>query len=115
MTNDIVSSAADDENRAVLREMVEQGDDLSIPREMDFSILFPTEGAALEFAIHLLRNDLKVSFSAYEENEELPWEVRVHPFMLPTVENISGFETLLADGAEPLGGSNDGWGCESQG
>ncbi len=31
------------------------------------------EKAALQFAVHLLRNDQKVSFSEYEEHDELPW------------------------------------------
>ena len=52
-----------DENADVLRQMAEQGDDLSIPREIDFSVIFPTEEAALQFAVLLLRNGQKVSFS----------------------------------------------------
>ncbi|MBB3226488.1 hypothetical protein FHW69_001078 [Luteibacter sp. Sphag1AF] len=114
MTEDI-SFSPEDENQAVLDQMVEQGDDLSIPREFDFSVIFTSEENALEFAVHLLRSDMKVSFSEYEESEEFPWQVQVHPYMLPTIENITGFETLLAEGAHPLGGENDGWGCESQG
>lgn len=104
----------DDDNGDVLRQMAEQGDDLSVPREIDFSVIFPTEDAALKFAILLLRNGQKVSFSEYDENEDLPWEVQAHPFMVPTHDNISGYESLLAAEAEPLGGQNDGWGCEVQ-
>jgi regulator of ribonuclease activity B len=37
------------------------GHDLSIPREVDFAVIFPTEDAASSFAVHLLKNDLKVS------------------------------------------------------
>lgn len=104
----------DDENGDVLRQMAEQGDDLSVPREIDFSVIFPTEDAALKFAILLLRNGQKVSFSEYDANEERPWEVQAHPFMVPSHDNISGYESLLASEAEPLDGQNDGWGCEVQ-
>lgn len=104
----------DDENGDVLRQMAEQGDDLSVAREIDFSVIFPTEEAALQFAVLLLRNGQKVSFSEYEEDEERPWEVQAHPFMVPTHDNISGYESLLASEAESLGGLNDGWGCVVQ-
>jgi len=104
----------DDENGQVLRQMVEQGDDLSVPREVDFAVIFPTEDAALKFALRLLKSGQKVSFSEYEGNEALPWQVLAHPFMEPTHENISGYEGLLAEEAESLGGRNDGWGCEAQ-
>ena len=104
----------DDENGQVLQQMAEQGDDLSVPREIDFAVIFPTEEAALKFALRLLKSGQKVSFSEYEEHDELPWQVLAHPYMEPTHENVSGYEGLLAEEAEALGGRNDGWGCEIQ-
>lgn len=104
----------DDENGEVLRQMAEQGDDLTVPREIDFSVIFPTEEAALKFAVLLLRNGQKVSFSEYEEGDALPWQVQAHPFMVPSLENISGYEELLGSEAGAFGGENDGWGCEVQ-
>ncbi len=103
-----------DENGDVLWQMVEEGDDLSLPREVDFSVLFPTEEAALAFAVHLLQNEQKVSMGPYEDDEEMPWQVQAHPFMLPTHGNISGFEALLGTDAAGHGGRNDGWGCMAQ-
>jgi hypothetical protein len=50
----------DDENGDVLWQMLQHGDDLSKPREIDFSVIFPTEDAALEFAVVLLRHEQKV-------------------------------------------------------
>lgn len=104
----------DDENGDVLRQMAEQGDNLEIPREIDFSVIFPTEEAALKFAVVLLRNGQKVSFSEYEEHDELPWQVQAHAYMVPSHENISGYEGLLGEEAAPFAGQNDGWGCEIQ-
>jgi hypothetical protein len=103
-----------DKNGDVLWRMACDGDDLSVPREIDFSVIFATEAAALEFAVHLLKNDQKVSFSPYEEHPQMPWQVQVHPFMLPTHDNIRGFEELLALESAFFGGRNDGWGCMSQ-
>lgn len=104
----------EDENGDVLWKMLQDGDDLSEPREVDFTLIFPTEDVAIAFAVHLLKNDQKVSFSAYEGNEEFPWQVSVHPLMLPTHRNVSGFEGLLSTEAVPFSGRVDGWGCMSQ-
>ena len=94
--------------------MAHDGDNLSKRREVNFSVIFPSEDAALEFAVHLMRNGQKVSFGPYEGNEELPWQVEVHPVLLPTHEDITNYENLLAKDSEPLGGQNDGWGCFAQ-
>lgn len=105
----------DDENGDVLWNMQEDGDDLSIPREVDFSVIFPTEDAALKFAVLLLKDEQKVSFSKYDGNDELPWQVQAHPIMEPTHENITGYEAQLAEEAAKYGGRNDGWGSMQQG
>lgn len=100
-----------DENGDVLWAMAQDGDDLTQPREVTFSVIFPTEEAALNFAVHLLRNDQKVSFSPYEEHDEFPWQVEAHPTMVPSHERIAGYEAQLAEDAAAFGGRNDGWGC----
>ena len=105
---------ADDENGDVLLRMSQSGDDLNKPREVDFSVIFPSEEAALQFAVHLLRSDQKVSFAPYPEHPERPWQVQAHPVLVPSHENITGYEDQLARDAEPLGGRNDGWGCFQQ-
>ncbi|HBS63901.1 MULTISPECIES: ribonuclease E inhibitor RraB [Stenotrophomonas] len=113
MTRD-VALYPEDENGDVLWNMLQDGDDLTIPREVDFALIFPTEDVAIAFAVHLLRNEQKVSFSAYEENEDFPWQVVVHPLMIPTYQNIAGFEGLLVSEAVSYSGKVDGWGCMSQ-
>lgn len=104
----------DDENGDVLWRMKEHGDNLSVAREIDFSIIFPTEEAAINFAVHLLKNNQKVSFSEYPEHDEMPWQVQAHPVMEPTHEAISGYEAQLAEDAARFGGRNDGWGSMEQ-
>jgi Regulator of ribonuclease activity B len=104
----------DDANGDVLWRMQEDGDDLTKPREIDFSLVFPSEESALAFASHLLRNDQKVSLSTYDGNDDMPWQVQVHPIMEPTHENITGLENQLGADADVYGGQNDGWGCMAQ-
>lgn len=96
----------DDENGDVLFRMKEHGDNLSKRREVNFSVVFPTDEAALEFAVHLLKNGQKVSLS--------PNEVTAHPNMIPSHENITGYENLLATDAAKWDGRNDGWGSFQQ-
>lgn len=102
----------DDDNGNVLRQMAANGDALEQPREIDFAVIFPSEDQALAFAITMLRGGVKVSFSEYEESEEMPWQVLVHPVMVPSHADITALENMLASEAGPLGGRNDGWGCE---
>jgi hypothetical protein len=104
----------DDDNGDVLWRMQQNGDNLSTPREIDFSIIFPTEDEVLAFAIYLLRNDQKVSFSPYDGDEEMPWQVQAHPFMAPTYDAISEYEAQLAEDSAEFNGRNDGWGCMQQ-
>lgn len=53
------SRSPDDDNGDVLWNMAQDGDSLIKRREINFSIIYPSEDAALEFAVHLLRNGQK--------------------------------------------------------
>jgi hypothetical protein len=108
------SEFPDDENGDVLWNMSESGDDLAKIREVDFSVIFPSEENALQFAIQLLKNEMKVSFSEYEENKEFPYQVTVHVMIVPSHKAITALEDQLGEIAEMLGGQNDGWGCFRQ-
>lgn len=103
-----------DENGDALWRMAEAGDDLSKLREVDFAVIFPTETAALQFAVQLLRNGQKVSFGPYDGDPDRPWQVYAHRVLLPSHAAITAAEHTLALDAEPLGGRNDGWGCLAQ-
>ena len=104
----------DDENGDVLWQMHQYGDDLTVSREIDFSVIFPTKDAAFKFAFSLLENEQKVSFSPYEENTTFPWQIQIHPVMVPSHKNISHYEHLLGKDAARFDGINDGWGCLQQ-
>lgn len=110
MTNAI----PDDENGAVLRRMRDSGDDLSIPRDIDFTLVFLSEEDALSFARHFGEKGYTVKSRRSDVLPALPWDVVVVRKMIPDHQAIGEFENELQDHADPLGGRNDGWGCFEQ-
>lgn len=94
-----------------LWQMMNDGDDLNQEREIEFSVIFPSEDAALKFGQMLLENNQKLSFSPYDGNEEFPWEITAYPFVGASYENISSYQNLLISSAEPLGGQYDCFYC----
>ncbi len=93
----------------ILWKMHQNGDDLAIAQEVEFSVLFPTQDLALKFGLLLLENNQKLSLTPFQNNEELPWEITAYPQMPITYENISSYQTLLETSAEPLQGNFDGF------
>ena len=101
----------DDAIGDILWKMVSEADDLSQVREIEFSVLFPNESAALKFGHLLLENNQKLSFCPYQDDQDYPWEITAYPEISATHENISTYINLLSQGAEPLGGKFDDWYC----
>ena len=96
-----------------LWKMIQDGDDLSELREIEFSVIFPNKDLALKFGHLLLENNQKLSFCRYQESEEYPWEITAYPEMPATHENITAYQHLLETSAAPLKGKFDGWYCVS--
>jgi hypothetical protein len=107
------SDFPNDENGDVLWRMYGSGDDLSKPRQIDYSVIFPTREMALKFGTHLLKQGQPVRLSKYP-NKKMPWEITVMPIFAPTHHNITQYETLLAHDSAKFNGRNDGWGCLQQ-
>ncbi|GLX77051.1 hypothetical protein tinsulaeT_03910 [Thalassotalea insulae] len=103
----------DDNNGNALWQMLQDGDDLSAAREIEFSVIFPNQELALKFGHLLLENNQKLSFCAYPDSEEFPWEITAYPEMAASYENISAYQHLLETSSEPLQGKFDGWYCAS--
>jgi hypothetical protein len=95
-----------DENGQVLRRLFEAGDDLSAPRDVDFSVVFPDEACAAAF-VGLARGRGLTA----ELGDDVPGDVTVSRRMIPDHAGLAAFETELEVLAAPLGGCNDGWGC----
>lgn len=101
----------DDENGYVLSQMQDSGDDLSKPRQINFSVVLPSKGKAEEFAAQFRKHGFDVEVEHTDVVKELPWDVTVSRFMIPEHSTITKFEETLQVAAAPLGGRIDGWGC----
>jgi hypothetical protein len=100
----------DDENGDVLRAMLEDGDDLTLPRDIDFLLVFGDEAAARAFADAAnALPDLVVSIAG--EDEEGIWQVVASRHMAPKHADITRLEKELTTLAESFGGYPDGWEC----
>lgn len=94
-----------------LWEMKKSGNDLETIREVEFSVLFPSETLALQFGELLLENNQKLSCTPFQENEAFPWEVTAYPEMSLSYENISTYQELLETSSEQFEGKFDGFYC----
>ena len=94
-----------------LWKMLAEGDDLTKEREIEFSILFPSEAQALKFGQLLLENNQKLSFCAYPDDKDYPWEITAYPIIAATFENITAYQDLLESSAQAFKGKYDGWYC----
>jgi hypothetical protein len=97
-----------DQNGNVLRRMQKDGDDLSQPRDINFTVVLPDSDAVQEFGSYFYNLGLQVKAKKNDTVPGLPWEVVVTVNMLPTYEDITDFEQKLEKVAVPLGGRNDG-------
>ncbi len=66
-----------DTNSDVLRRLESQGNDLSRPRDIDFTVVFPDENPAQQFANHFRALGYKVSAELTNTAEGFPWDVLV--------------------------------------
>lgn len=110
----LVPEFPNDENGDVLRRMYESGDDLSRPRDMDFTVILPDEASAKAFAKGFEQQGFELYFGHSETVPDLPWDVVVIFNLVPTHASITEIEDQLAKAAGPFGGRNDGWGCFEQ-
>ncbi len=108
------SKFPDDGTGDALWKMVQQGDDLSKKRDVEFTVVFSTEEDALEFGGYLLLNRQQVLLCDNDESDEYPCEITVTVAMIPTHREIYDYENLLAKHASDYNGFNDGWGCYAQ-
>jgi Regulator of ribonuclease activity B len=104
----------DDFNGDVLRRMEARGDDLTRPRNVDFTVEFADATSADQFAEHFRALGHKVSVENTATDQDFPWDVIVVQHMVPSYDAITDFENLLQSVADGWGGHNDGWGCFSE-
>ena len=98
----------DDENGDILYRIWKRGCDLSKPREVDFSMIFPEKVQAEAFAIELRASKGKIEISYFEAKS--CWDLRFSPELTPSWMEISKMENSLGEAAVKYRGKNDGWG-----
>lgn len=99
------------ENGDVLYQMAQDGDDLSISRDVDFSVVFNNPHQVSQFVENFSRNDCKISIGKRSGIFRRKVTVTISCDMFPTHDSITSFETKLGLEAKRFGGRNDGWGC----
>lgn len=99
------------ENGDVLFRMATDGDRLWLPREVDFSFVFPREADARAFAARVAADGLDVETSAYAGAAGYTREVVVTTTVIPAHATITRVEAALAARAAEHRGRADGWGC----
>lgn len=105
-----------DKDGNILRGMHENGDDLSRPRDVEFSVAFPDSNSVQEFGSYFYHLDFDVRAKKTEKkssllSSSLPWSVVITRNMVPTYEAITAFQQKLEEVGATLGGRNNGWGC----
>ena len=98
-----------EENAAVLRVHENQGSDLSLPRKVDFSLVFPDHSSAGAFSCEARLQGF-VTTTEKVEQERDPWDVTASKEMVPSCSNITKAEEHLNSMAKNRGGRSDGWG-----
>lgn len=101
----------DDDNGNVLWQMQQDGDDLSVPHEIEYSIAFSNEAQAEQCALYLLKEEQKISLFQDEESDRVEWIITVYVYMEPDYEDIVDLEQWFIKIAEQYSGEYDGWGC----
>lgn len=99
-----------DETGELLRLMQEQGDDLSVSRDIDFFLIFDSKDQAIRFASQAdLGPEFRVDTAHYEKTEK--WQARLTVHMAPVYAELMMLEKQVARLGREYGGESDGWGC----
>lgn len=98
-----------EENAAILRKMVSDGQDLSSPRSIDFCHVFPDKISAGTFAQMADAQGFAIVVDEVER-ETNRWDVTASKEMTPTCQAITEIEERLDRLARAHKGRADGWG-----
>ncbi|SPL71981.1 ribonuclease E inhibitor RraB [Acinetobacter stercoris] len=101
----------DNDNGNVLWQMYEDGDDLTEPHEIEFSLAFEKQENAEKCAIFLLLEEQKISMYLDEEVAPNLWILSIHVTMEPDYADIVDLEEWFTKIAQQYQGEYDGWGC----
>ena len=98
----------DDADGAVLRQLAEDGNDLSKFMVIDFHVIVPDQEVGLEFGEAARQSGYKTELSYDQDQDEFTaWCSKL---MLPDYQALIDAQVELAELALPFGGALDGWG-----
>lgn len=105
----------DDADGNALRNIEEQGSDMSRPMDVDIQVAAPDELTAIEIANAAMTFGYRTETyfdDDLEDAEEAtePWTCECSKVMLLTYDNITAAQHELNEIAKPLGAFVDGWG-----
>lgn len=105
----------DNDNGNVLWQMVEDGNDLTEPHEVEFSIVFEKQEQVEKCALHLLHQEQKISLYQEELHSDGSdmWVLNIHINMMLEYNDIADLEEWMTRIAQEFDGEYDGWGCMS--
>jgi len=104
----------DDSDGGALRNIVNDGSDMSKPMFINFQVAVPSETAAK--ALSEVAYKLGYRVSVYDsEGCSLPWTCECSTRMLATYEGVLAVQAELADLSQNFGGFPDGWGTFGNG
>lgn len=96
-----------EENAAILRKIEADGNDLTLPRLIDFSHILPDGVSAKTFAQEAEAQGFSISVS---ESEVELWDVTASKEMPLNCKDITDIEKRLDTLARAYNGHSDGWG-----
>jgi regulator of RNase E activity RraB len=94
-------------NRRLVRHMVEAGDQISVPREIDHVVSFPSEEMAKSAAAALAEKGFRVDDADHADGR---WTLEFHREDACDGERPDEFVFEILDIVEPFEGDYDGWG-----
>lgn len=99
---------------SLLQQLVDAGDDLTIPREVDFSIMFPDMKSRQTASKEIAALGYKVEETDDEnvdESEETPWRLTFSTLIAPEPVEMVERCIALVELAQKYAGDFDGFGC----
>jgi uncharacterized protein (TIGR01619 family) len=100
------------QNRHVIDQLQEQGDDLTALRDVDHFVAFATEAGREAFIEAVLQLGYKVISKDGQEDEALPYTVNILRNDVADWQSVDDYVWELCQLAEKHEGEYEGWGCE---
>ncbi len=105
-----LSGGVSAQTKAVLRQMGDDGDDLSQSREIEFNHFFEEEEDAIAF-IEAAGKEGFARAACDFWDEHVMWQSAVQIHMIPDARRLDAIVSKLDEIARNFRGRPDGWGC----